>query len=601
MQLSKNSDIVIVLPSDPLATERFAAEELAKYLKASLGAVAKITHSKDENAYSFIIGSTSEVAGPEGLYVCIGEKECILAGSDDDDGYNRGTLYAVYEFLERYVGCCFGAYSKEGVAAGEMVAHHESLELLTEVCRKESADLPYRTAIVQYDAWVGNADHKLSLAFIDWLAKNRYNRILTWVGIYDQFKALGYIPELEKRGIRLSVGHHHAVATWLPPFGSELYPTKYAEEHPEFYRMLEDGSRFTPTDPKDFNGQLIFCNRNEELIDEVVNNISLWLSQNPLVDTIAFWPNDGKKPQCCCEKCAPYSKTENYLYFENELAKRLRVKHPDVKIDALIYMDLWDCPENMELCDGIQIDESTWAADGIRTCGKPDGSSVIGTKFEKNLLDYRQKCKNTVFYEYYMGNYANRQRVLPAADELQSLYQHYKKVGFSGSGTQIECFNLWNNLQNFYGFARVAYDTSLSFEKQLENMCRLYGKGAETMAEIFRIYEQTMDGQVSIIYSGDFFTGNVDKKRVYDLFEKALSAADTSTARNNIRLSRMAFRYTDIAPRSDGEKEKAEDALELDYMFTHFNSYLSGDGYGIAIPKRQITDYICNDKWYQFD
>lgn len=617
MQLDQKSNIVIVLPNDPLKTEYFAAEELAGYLNLSLGVKPQISNEKADNAYHFIIGGPSRnrealpiidnqtfsarVPGPEGLFVDIRERDTLLAGSEDNDGYNRGTLYAVYEFLERYMGCCFGAYSKAGVAAGEIVPRHSNLFLQPEIYCKEAADLPYRTAIVQYNAWVSDADHALNPAFFSWLAKNRYNRILTWVGIYEQYRELGLIAELEKRGIRLSVGHHQSVSTWLPPFGSKQFPKQYAKENPEFYRLDKDGTRHIPKDPTDFNGQLIFCNRNTDLIEEVAKNVNRWITENPLVDTIAFWPNDGKAPQCCCDECAKYAKIENYLYFENELAKRVTALHPQVKIDVLIYMDLWDCPADIQLCDGIQIDQSTWAADAIRSCGKPDGSCIIGTKFEDNLLSYRRKCKNTVFYEYYMGNYGNKQKVLPSADELQSLYQHYKRVGISGSGTQMECFNLWNNLLNFYCFARTAYDISLSLSQQIKDICRLFGAGGQHIAKIFDIYEQTMDGQVPINASGEFFVRNVDKATVYDLFEQALIDADSATAKNNVRLLRMAFRYTHISTLYDRKEENPDNAAELDYMFTQFNSYLSGDGYAIAIPKRKKTKTVCENVWYKFD
>lgn len=617
MLLSKNSEIAIVLPKEPFKTERFAAEELSGYLHLSFGVTPRISEQSTAGALRFIIGGperndaareiigkadfAAEVPGPEGLYVYIRENDVLLAGSEDCDGYNRGTLYAVYEFLERYIGCCFGAYSKEDIKAGETVPQYETLLLKPDKYCKGAADLPYRTAIIQYDSWVGNADHALTPALISWLAKNRYNRILTWVGIYEQYRNLGVLPELEKRGIQLSVGHHQSASTWLPPYGSELYPKQYAVENPEFYRLEEDGARFIPQDENDYKGQLIFCNRNADLIEELSANINEWIDKNPLVDTIAFWPNDDVSPQCCCDDCARHSKIENYLYLENELAKRISVIHPQIKFDALIYVDLWDCPDDIQLCDAIKIDESTWAADALRSCGKPDGSCVIGTKFEENLLKYRKRCKNTVFYEYYMGNYGSKQKILPSADELQSLYKYYKEVDISGSGTQLECFNLWNNLLNFYCFARTAYDTSLSLSQQILAITRLFGAGAQKVAKIFEIYENILDGQVSISEGGSFFANNVDKRTVYALFDDALYKANDATAKNNIRLLRMAFRYTDLSTRDNGQGENPAEAEELDFMYTHFNSYLVNGGYGIAIPCRNKTEAAIDDIWYKFD
>ena len=95
-----------------------------------------------------------------------------------------------------------------------------------------------------------------------------------------------------------------------------------------------------------------------------------------------------------------YSKIENYLHFENELAKKIAKEMPHIKIDVLIYVDLWECPDNIQLCDNIVIDQATWNADGLRKIGAKDGSSLIGTGYMKNLLSYRKVCKNTVFYDF---------------------------------------------------------------------------------------------------------------------------------------------------------------------------------------------------------
>lgn len=617
IQLTKNSDIVIVLPKEPLKTEQFSAEELAKYLKLSLDGNPKIANERITGAYHFIIGGSKrndtalsfidakavsdEVSGPEGLYIHIREEDTILAGSEDHDGYNRGTLYAVYEFLERYLGCCFAAYSKEGAKAGETVPKHTKLTLPTEKYCKKAADLTYRTAIVQYDTWVGNAKHKLNRSFIGWLAKNRYNRILTWVGIYEQYISLGLVDELEKRGIQLSVGHHQASSTWLPPYGNRYFETKYYEEHPEFYLLYEDGTRHKPQSAQDYRGQLLYCSRGSKVAEEIAKNIVQWAKSNPIVDTIAFWPNDTVGPQCSCEKCRKYSKTDNYIYLENEIAKTVQKQLPSLKIDLLLYKDLWKPSEVAPLCENLVIDESTWSAKGLRTCGKPDGSDLIGTDLEKNLLSYSKVCKNLVFYEYYMGSFGNLQRLLPCADELQSIYKHFVKVGISGSGTQLECFNLWNHLLNFYCFARTAYDTSLTLAKQIKRICRLFGAAGRYMAQIFEIYENTLDGQVTVDKGGIYFAHNVDKQTVYELFDKALEETDDTVARNNLRLVRMAFRYTDLSSPDSGHTVSPAEADELDYMFTKFNSYLSGDGYGIAIPKRVETKAVFDDIWYRID
>ena len=89
MKLYKNLPAIIVIPNNPLPTEQFAAEELAAYLKKSIGLTATITTAPEAGKYTFIIGCPSRnaaasavisgedfaktVPGPEGIYINIGD------------------------------------------------------------------------------------------------------------------------------------------------------------------------------------------------------------------------------------------------------------------------------------------------------------------------------------------------------------------------------------------------------------------------------------------------------------------------------------------------------------------------------------------------
>ena len=49
---------------------------------------------------------------------------------------------------------------------------------------------------------------------------------------------------------------------------------------------------------------------------------------------------------------------------------------------------------------------------------------------------------------------------------------------------------------------------------------------------------------------------HIDKKRIYALYDEALGAAETALFRNNIRLMRMAFRYSDLETQQEGAEEQ---------------------------------------------
>ena len=198
------------------------------------------------------------------------------------------------------------------------------------------------------------------------------------------------------------------------------------------------------------------------------------------------------------------------------------------------------------------------------------------------------------------------------ADEVQSLCKHFAENGVLGTATQIECFNHWNHLFNFYVFARTAYDNSVSMEEHFPRFSGIFGMGAPFIIDIIRKTEACLDGQVSIMQAGLYLMEHIDKEEIYQLFEAALAAAQTPAHRNNIRMLRMAFRYSDLeAQESYGQTgdepyatlQKYNDPTgELYYMSTQFDSFQWNDpGYGITIPVDCPKSDFMPDHWYAFE
>ena len=627
MLLNKNASVNIVIPDNPLKTEIFAADELKKYLGMIFGMCPEvIPDTTKAHGNIFLIGapqrnklaaqyiSVSEfqkvVPGPEGVFIKqFNDNVILLAGSFSDiDSFKRGTIYSVYEFLERYLGCNFAAFGYSDKNIGEFVPEYAKKELDNSIFYvKEKSDRPYRTAIVQYSNWAGNPDRKLNLPFFDWLVKNRYNRILTWSSIYEFYKKSGLLDEAEKRGISFTVGHHESSKLFLPDFGNEYFSEKYYETHPEYYKLMEDGTRFSF---KDHAGQWVFCSRNEDAAAEVAKNVLYWLKLNPAVDTVAFWPNDGMSSQCMCSECQKYTKVENYTYFINKVAGIVKKERPDIKFDMLVYVDLWECPQDIILEDNIIIDESTWHKDGLRLFGKKDGSCLNGTHFEDNILKWKNAGANVVYYDYYMGVYGLRQRLIPMADEVQSIWKNFAQKGILGAGTQIECYNIWNHIFNFYTFGRCAYDSSLSFSDNINRFISLFGKGGKYIKEIIEMQEECIDGNTKMHDCGHYIMENIDKEKIYTLYNEALSKAEKLIFRNNIRMMRMEFRYTDIETNEKLSKREEFNIVEKEYdditgelaKMSEFDSFWKNDpGYGIMIPVDSKKVYSKKDIWYEFE
>ena len=106
------SSCVIVQADNATEPEKFAAKELATFLKRVTGGEFPIVKERSltGNRASRIYVGWTEYAGRQGIDTSkLGEEEWVIRTIDDDlvltGGRPRGTMYAVYEFLEDHVGC----------------------------------------------------------------------------------------------------------------------------------------------------------------------------------------------------------------------------------------------------------------------------------------------------------------------------------------------------------------------------------------------------------------------------------------------------------------------------------------------------------------
>jgi len=113
LELARNgqTDYAIVQSAQPTPAEQFAVEDLGAYLQKITG--ARFTVVSETNAVlpvrAIYVGWT-EFARKQGIdLAALGDEEWIIKSCGKNlvmvGGRPRGTLYAVYEFLEKQVGC----------------------------------------------------------------------------------------------------------------------------------------------------------------------------------------------------------------------------------------------------------------------------------------------------------------------------------------------------------------------------------------------------------------------------------------------------------------------------------------------------------------
>jgi len=289
---------VVVVAADASEPEQYAAKELAQFLGQITGAEFNVADREDEQASCLFVGPdaakwadgqfSTDGLGAEGIVLKTVGDDLILAG-----GRPRGTLYAVYTFLEDRLGCRWWS-STESTIPKNPTLTVEKLDV------RYVPPLEYRSPF-----WTDAFDG-------DWSARNKAN---------------GQAHRLEARH-----GGKHIYEGFVHTFFPLIPPEKYFAEHPEWFSEI-NGVR------KHEHAQL--CLTNEQMRQELVKNLKQNLRNNPQA-TIASVSQNDWHGNCQCANCKAIEEEEGspaglMLRFVNAVAEDIEKEFPNVAISTLAY------------------------------------------------------------------------------------------------------------------------------------------------------------------------------------------------------------------------------------------------------------------------
>jgi hypothetical protein len=297
------SQFTIVRPADASPALVYAAEELQRFTREMTGVeLSIIADDQPLPAHAILLGITRHTER------VLGEKPDLE--ELQDDGFRlvarpphlliigspvRGTLYGVYELLEKYGGCRWYA------------RHHRSI--------------PRR------DAWtIPQIDETEIPAFA--------MREPFWWGMFDgdfaaRCKVNGNRPELQKKhGDKIRFGGGLFVHTFYPL----MPPSEFFAEHPEYYSE-RDGKRTAE------RAQL--CLTNSDVVRIVTERVLARIRQDPQARLFSVSQNDWGG-WCQCSECRVIDHREGspsgtMIHFVNQVAEAVEKEFPDVWIETLAY------------------------------------------------------------------------------------------------------------------------------------------------------------------------------------------------------------------------------------------------------------------------
>jgi hypothetical protein len=473
----------IGLATDASTPELFAAEELRKYLSQATGGDFPITNDPKQG---FVVGEAGRsIAGEipvlsEDGYIMkrVGSQIVLLGGSP------RATLYAVYHFLERYVGCRWLEPGDDSVPALSKI----------EIGNIDDIEEPVYTmrSIVNFPFTVGQM-----LKEVDWMAKTRLN----WAHPapndphkWHESGASGTVmPEVAKRGLRMLWGGH-TFQTWIPN-------DRYLKTHPEFFALI-NGERGAQ---ENFKGSL--CLSNPQLAQEVAKNMLAFAEENPGIDVVDLWINDTQD-WCECDKCkemegeADYThypeafctegrplKSRSYFAFVNAVARLIRPENPNLNVSPLAYFLTYEPPHELKLEPNVLIGFTNFA----RSWQTPlmTGEHPGNIASDAAIRRWREITENLFIYEYYaVPNMFNAfTAALTNITSMATELKYYPTIGIRLMSTESGANDYWRPLV-LYAYSRLTWNPDESYEAIVEDFCRhAYGDVAEPMIEFWRYQE----------------------------------------------------------------------------------------------------------------
>ncbi len=370
---------VITVGEDASAPERNAAKDLASYLGWVTGAEFAVKSPAEAPAEQpcIMVGQTESVKkllpdvdwkslGYDGIVIKAKGQHLILAG-----GRPRGTLYAVYTFLEDIVGCRWWTSSEEDVPhRPTLVFAAPNIVYIPQLTFRDTdyADIGWNAPSPPFCVKLKNNGH--------------YNQIPDeWGG---------------KRSVVPDYGH---------TFFSLLPPNEYFDEHPEWY-SLQNGKRVF-TDWSD--SQL--CLTNVEMREELAKNALEVLRQNPQSRIIQVGQMDGYG-QCQCDVCKASTEREGsasgaLIETLNVVAEAVEKEFPDALVKTLAYHWTRKPPLHARPRDNVVIHLA-----GLENDFAQPVDSEANSLFRDHIEGWSAITKNLLIW-HYTTNFVNNVQPYP--------------------------------------------------------------------------------------------------------------------------------------------------------------------------------------------
>lgn len=499
----------IVVGASASESETHAAEELQHFLKEISGADFPLIIDQEAPVDQEIVvgpnrrlgqleeGINLESLGDEGYVMKVSDSRLFLVG-----GMKRGTLYAVYGFLEEILGCRWFAPDESRIPRLDRV----EIPALDE---KIIPELDFRAV-----GWPPATDP-------DWAARNRVN---------------AGSPLQAKQGGELTVlgGGHN--------FYSLVPPEKYFVSHPEYFSEVNGRRTYQ-------KAQL--CLTNPEVVNIVVEGVRAILRAKTDARLVGVGQGDWGG-WCECKNCraiddAQESHSGTLIHFLNQVGETIENEFPKVSIISLAYQHTRTPPKDLRPRRNV----IPWVC-GIECCySHPIESCEINRSFKADVEAWAKLTDRFYIWDY-TANFEHYIMPQPNLRVFQPNYLFFVKnhihgiyaSGNTGAGSEL------GELRG-YLLAKLLWDPNCDIDRVTSEFLEAYyGKASGAMAEYLQLMHDKVerDDIHCMIASGPRLPhlGPDMIAQARGLFDRAEQMADSDKVRERVKLARMPIQHVEL-------------------------------------------------------
>ena len=461
--LSKSHPLQIATAQDATPAEKTAAKELQDYLKKLCGADCPVVAEKDVKAPAIYVGHTDFAKRQVGDMSKLGDEEWVIRTENGSllitGGRPRGTLYGVYEFLER-----------QGIVWADETTEY----------------VPSQNAIV--------LDSPLSIQ-----DKPAIMGRCVYSGFFAPSRAalMFYVRNKMNHQLGISETHGYSVAMGRPGGCHTFHAYTQPDWPDEWFAMDSSGKRPRSTSGSG-PGQL--CLTNPDLRKAMVARLKSFIEADRKGKSPDAWPriydisHNDCNGYCLCPNCKAIADREGsysgpMLEFINYIADAIAKDYPEILVQTFAYTWTLDAPKTIKPAKNVMMRVCKLGCE-FYPSGKADTQFPNTHPRNKDYMDNFSKwaaiSDNLAVWDYWII-YTKGTRVPPYVN-IQAIQQDIKFYSDNNVKTMfVECENPINTSFTYFKYwfgLKMMQNPDTPYDKLADAFCKAYyGPAAKPMRQ----------------------------------------------------------------------------------------------------------------------